>query len=91
MKTLDEIKDYICEQGYEDTVVFDNPAFATAFIGLSSDGRAVYDYEKMVESLMEEDGIDYVDAVEFIDYNTIRSLPYWYDRAPIVVYPIVED
>ena len=30
-----------------------------------------------------------IDAIEFIEYNTIRSLPYLYDRAPIVVYPVL--
>ena len=91
MKTLEEVKKYIREHWYEETVVFDNPAFATAFIGLSSDGRAVYDYERMVQSLMDEDGMEEVDAIEFIDYNTIRSLPYMYDKAPIVVYLVLDD
>ena len=92
MKTLEEIKEYIEEQGYDSVVVFDNPAYCTAFIGISSDGRAVYDYEKMVQSLMEEDGMeDETDAIEFIDYNTIRSLPFLYGEAPIVVYPVRED
>ena len=56
MNTLEEVKEYICEQGYDDVPVFDNPDFATAFIGMSSDGRAVYDYNKMVECLIQEGG-----------------------------------
>ena len=38
----------------------------------------------MVESLAKEDGMTYEDAAEFIDYNTIRALPYLGDKAPIV-------
>ena len=56
MKTVDEVKDYLCEHGYEDTIVFENPGFPEAFIGVSEDGRAVYDFEKMCESLMDEWG-----------------------------------
>ncbi len=43
----------------------------------------MYDYDKMVEYLVETDNMSEEDAMEFIDYNTIRSLPY-YQGAPIV-------
>ena len=33
---------------------------------------------------------DYDEAVDFIDYNTIRSLPYAGEGAPIVMYKIGE-
>lgn len=75
--------------GYEDIVIFDNPSFDDALIGVSTDDQAVYDFEKMVECLMAEDGMSYEEAAEFIDYNTIRSLPY-VEGAPIVVYAIEE-
>ena len=86
--TLDEIKDYILDHGAEDgTPVFAD--FCSAFIGVSDEGRAVYDYNKMVESLME-DGMDEEQAIDWISYNTVRSLPYQGPRAPIILYP-VED
>jgi len=44
----------------------------------------------MVEHLMREDGMEYEDAVEFIEYNTIRALPY-IPSHPIVMYNINED
>lgn len=75
--------------GYEDVVIFDNPSFDDALIGVSTDDQAVYDFEKMVECLMVEDGMSYEEAAEFIGYNTIRSLPY-VEGAPIVVYAIEE-
>ena len=49
--------------------------------------RVVYSYEKMVEALMAEDGMTDEEAREFIDYNTIRALPY-FPNAPIVMYDI---
>ena len=90
MTTLDEIKEYLCDHGYESTIVFDNPSYCKAFLGVSSDGNAVYDFEKMVECLQEEDGMDEMDAIEFIEYNTIMALPYMGAMAPIVLYPVIE-
>lgn len=52
MKSLDEVKQYLCDKGYEDAIVFVNPDFCKAFVDASEDGRAIYDYELMVESLM---------------------------------------
>ena len=34
----------------------------------------IYDIEKMVECLMDEHGLTYEDAVDFISYNTLRAL-----------------
>lgn len=79
----------LVEMGYEESTVFENPDFDEAIIGVDTDGHVVYDFEKMVESLMKEDGIEYGDAVEFIEYNTIRALPY-IPNPPIIMYPIDE-
>lgn len=57
-----------------DTIVFDSPSYSTALIGVSHDGRAIYDYDKMVAFLVHEDGMSEEDAIDFIDYNTIGSL-----------------
>lgn len=81
------LKEHIYELGYEDALCFENPNYDDAFIGMSHDGRAVYDYDKMVECLMNEDNMSYEEAAEFIDYNTIRAIPYFGELAPIVVYP----
>jgi hypothetical protein len=40
----------------------------------------------MAEELAEDDNISFEDAMDFINYNAIRSLPYAGDRAPVVVY-----
>jgi len=90
MKTLEEIKEYLCDHGYEETIVFENPSYCEAFIGITTDGRAVYDFEKMCGCLMDEDDMTYEDAVEFIEYNTIRAIPYIGHMAPEVMYPIME-
>jgi len=73
--------------GYEDVVVFDNPGYDDALIGVSHDNRAIYDMEKMIDWLVEKDGMTEEEALEFIDYNTIRACDYIAD-SPIVMYKV---
>lgn len=74
----------LCAAGYEDAVVFDCPDFDTAIIGVTEEGQVVYDYWKMVAQMMSDDGISREEAMEFIEYNTIRVLPYM-ENAPIIM------
>ena len=74
--------------GYEGVVIFDNYSYDNALIGVSEDGRAVYDFDKMVEWLQANEGFTAEDAIEWIEYNTIRALPYAGEKAPIVIYPL---
>ena len=83
--TVDE---RIIESGYEDVIIFKDESYDDAFIGISDDGRAIYDFDLMVEWLMKHDNMSETDAIEFIEYNTIRALPYIGDKAPIIMYKI---
>ena len=40
----------------------------------------------MTNELSADDNISIEDAMDFIDYNAIRSLPYAGEKAPIVVH-----
>ena len=84
-RTLDEIKEWLCDRDYEDTVVLENPDYLSAIVGVSDDGRLIYDYEKMAEHLMATDGMDYEEACEFIDFNTIGALPYMGEKRPVIM------
>ena len=44
----------------------------------------------MVEWLVETEGFTIEEAVEWIEYNTIRALPYMEEGAPIIMYPLQE-
>lgn len=68
-----------------ESIIFENPSYKNALIGITTDGRAVYDYPLMVEDLMNEDSMDYEEAVEFIDYNTLGSLPQPETKYPIII------
>lgn len=85
-----DIKEMIIDNGYEDIIIFENPGYESAFIGISEDNRAVYDFDRMVEYLCENDGMEPMDAIEFIEYNTIRACGYMGENYPIIVRPLIE-
>lgn len=80
-------KERLENAGYEDVLVFENFSYDDALIGVSEDNRAVYDFDKMVDWLCLTEGFTVEEAVEWIEYNTIRALPY-YEDAPIIIYPV---
>jgi hypothetical protein len=61
-------------------------SYDNSIVGVTTDGRVVYDFDKMIEELMQDEEWSYEEAVEWIDYNTIRSLPYAGPGAPIIMY-----
>jgi hypothetical protein len=69
----------------EDALVFDNHSYDNSIIGVTFDGRAIYCLEMMIEELMQDEEMSMEEAIEWIEYNTIRSLPYAGEKAPIVV------
>lgn len=84
------VNENIREMLDDNTIVFDNPAFDNSIIGITTDGQAVYSYYKMIEELMNDDGISEEEAIEWIEYNSLRSLPYAGAMAPIVIYTLEE-
>lgn len=80
------IKPEIRKRLDDGALVFDNPAYDDSIIGKTFDGRAIYDIEKMSEELATDDNISIEEAMDFIYYNAIRSLPYAGDKAPLVVH-----
>ena len=80
------VKPEIRERLDDNTLVFDNPAYDNSIIGQTFDGRAICDIDSMAEELATDDEITVEEAMDFIDYNAIRSLPYAGEKAPIVVH-----
>jgi hypothetical protein len=71
----------------EECQVFVDPSYDYAIVGASQDGRVIYDYNLMVMCLMNDDHMSEEDAMEFIDYNTIRTIPYM-STPPVILYPL---
>lgn len=74
--------------GYENLLVFENPDYDDAIIGVSHDDRVIYDYDKMIAHLMDKESMSIEEAADFISYDTIRSLSYSGPEAPIVMFGI---
>lgn len=82
-----EYEDALAE-GYisEDALRFENPSFDNSIVAVDYDGRLIYDYDLMVEELMKQDDMSGEEAIDFIFYNTLRSLDYITDKKkPIVI------
>lgn len=86
-----EAKQLLIDNGYENVKYFVNFSYDTALIGVTEDNRAVYDFDLMVEWLILEQNFSLEEAIEWIEYNTIRALPYMGDDAPIIMYPLNHD
>lgn len=85
-----ELVDEFCFED-DDTITFlDNPSFDKSIIGVTDEKQVIYDYNLMVKELMEDDDMKELEAIEFIDYNTMRAIPY-FPNAPIIMTYSVTD
>lgn len=73
LKTEDDVRKLIEDYEYGEVLIFSNPDYASAFVGISEDNRAIYDYDKMVDFLMNQSDMTDIEAIEFIEYNTMRA------------------
>ena len=80
----------LLENGYEGVKYLTDFSYDSALVGVSHDDRAVYDYDLMMEWLMNTEGFTEEEAADWIDYNTIRALPYMGNDGPIVLTRFVE-
>lgn len=82
--TYEEVCKYAEDQEIE-VKIFEDPSYKTAIIGISYDNRVIYDYDLMIEDLMKEENLSYEDALDFLEYNTLRALSYMGSDAPIIL------
>ena len=50
--------------GYEASIIFDSPEYDQAIVGVTDEGSVVYEYEAMVEGLVEKQGMTEEEAIE---------------------------
>lgn len=86
--TVDELREYLIGREFTGTVYLDNPSFVKAIIGITESGQLIYDYNLMILAAMEEQEWECEEAIEWIEYNTLRSIPYMGDLRPIVMMPL---
>ena len=78
------MKEEIKEQLHEQSIILEPQACFNPAILRVENYRIVYSYDLIVMSLMKFYKWTYVDSLEWIEYNTIRSLAYMGEYAPII-------
>ena len=70
--TNTELKEKLVENGLDEVILFDLE-IADAFVAVSADSRAIYDYNKIIDCLIE-DGIceDEHEAVDYINHELVQ-------------------
>ena len=63
-------------------------SFEDALVGVSEDNRAIYEYDKMIDWLVQNEGLSEEEAVEWIECNTIPSISYIGPGAPIIMHAL---
>ena len=76
----------LLEYGYENVKYLVNESYDDALIGVSENGRAIYDFDKMIDWLVDKYNWTDEEAIEWIECNTLRALPYMGEDAPIIMY-----
>lgn len=81
--TVEELESLDC---YLIGDVLERKAYYPAIIGISKDkNRVVYNYDLLICCFVTAYDWSYEEAVDWIDYNVIRALPYYKDKAPVIV------
>jgi hypothetical protein len=72
----------------QDSIVLDDSSFDNSIIGTTQEGNVVYDFNKMIEEFSIDNDCDSDEAIEWIEYNTMRAIPYFPNPRPIIIYPL---
>lgn len=75
--------DILIEKGYEDIIVFCDPDYTDALIGVTNKNQAVYDYSLMIQWLIEFEGMTEEESADFICYNDSF---YYGEHYPVIYY-----
>lgn len=84
-------RDTIIEKCGKDAIVLEPEFLDNAIIGTTTDGRVVYDYYLLADAFVKYDNMSYEDAIEWIEFNTLRSLPYMGEKRPEVIFLETEE
>lgn len=74
-------------------IVLDDQSYDNSIIGITLDDRVIYSYDLMIEEFMEQQKCTFEEEIEWIEFNTIRALPYMSNKRPMIVlsYEKVEE
>lgn len=84
-KSVKELKYILNNNGYSNSIIFENPGYLDAIIGISENGRVIYSYQKMVHYLMTQNEMSAEDASKFINIKVLEPLLDTDMNSPIVM------
>lgn len=88
----DEEREWLLENGGDEkTVMFRDPSFPASLVGVSTDCRAIYSLDKMIQEYADDNDCSEEDAADFISYNTLGALhpSEGFEKMPIVMTAMV--
>lgn len=77
----------------ERTAVFLEPreTFDKGIIGVTPDlYHVIYDYDRLIQAFIEE-GATEEEAIDNLEYNTLRSIPYMGEGKPEIIFSVDEN
>lgn len=77
----------LCEY-HDDVLIFANFEYDDALIGITMDNRAVYSFDKMIECVIKEEGVNDIEAIERIECDIAESLNNLGCKTPIIMYSV---
>lgn len=87
---MDRVGKLLLENELENTPYLINEDYKDAILGYTDDKRLVYSYEKMVKYLVDNNGLEEDDAMDYIDYNVVDMIKGMGEKSPIIVYELSE-
>lgn len=87
---MNKVEERLLDAEYDGITYLVNESYEDALIGVSEDERAIYDFDLMVQWLIDKYGWSETESIEWIEVNTIRALPYMGDKPPIIMYRLLD-
>ena len=74
----------------EEVLLLDEELYVDSLVGvvMLPGLRAVYDFNKMVEELVQKKGLSAEEAADYVSYNEVRGCSYFGDKSPIIFDPL---
>lgn len=78
-------EEILLENGYENVLTYGWTDCDDALIGVSNDDRAIYDYDLMIDSIINHNDMSYEEAVDWVE-GIIQFIPISNNKLPIIMY-----
>ncbi len=88
--TRDEVMEYVGSENPKAVKLDDLDDAIVGFADQMDGPVLVYSYTKIVENIIERGDGTYEEAVEYVDYNVMRAIPYMGPHQPIILQPVTE-